>query len=28
MCDPSLLLTATDVIRVLFLREWGDTSGK
>uniref|UniRef100_A0A8B9XPJ7 F-box domain-containing protein n=1 Tax=Bos mutus grunniens TaxID=30521 RepID=A0A8B9XPJ7_BOSMU len=27
MCDPSLLLTATDVIRVLFLREWGDTSG-
>ncbi|XP_055436012.1 F-box and WD repeat domain containing protein 10B isoform X1 [Bubalus kerabau] len=27
MCDPSLLLTATDVIRVLFLREWGDASG-
>ena len=28
MCDPGLLLTATDVVRVLFLREWGDTSGK
>ncbi|XP_020747910.2 F-box and WD repeat domain containing protein 10B isoform X3 [Odocoileus virginianus] len=27
MCDPGLLLTATDVIRVLFLREWGDASG-
>ncbi|XP_055263317.1 F-box and WD repeat domain containing protein 10B isoform X2 [Moschus berezovskii] len=27
MCDPGLLLTATDVIRVLFLREWGNTSG-
>ncbi|XP_060999507.1 F-box and WD repeat domain containing protein 10B [Dama dama] len=27
MCDPGLLLTATDVVRVLFLREWGDASG-
>ncbi|XP_043330662.1 CMT1A duplicated region transcript 1 protein [Cervus canadensis] len=27
MCDPGLLLTATDVVRALFLREWGDASG-
>ncbi|KAB0367684.1 hypothetical protein FD755_021008 [Muntiacus reevesi] len=27
MCDPGLLLTATDAVRVLFLREWGDASG-
>ncbi|KAK2508127.1 hypothetical protein MC885_017360 [Smutsia gigantea] len=27
MCDPKLLLTAADVIRVLFLREQNNTSG-
>lgn len=28
MCDPKLLLTAADVIRVLFQREWKNISGK
>lgn len=28
MCDTKLLLTAADVIRVLFLREWKNISGK
>lgn len=28
MCNPRLLLTAADVIRVLFQREWDNISGK
>jgi F-box/WD-40 domain protein 10 len=28
MCNPKLLLTAASVIRVLFLREWNNISGK